>query len=76
VDSPFAVRSVEEEDDILGHCLCGGPWRLAFEEVAPRAGRWYDTLVVKCADCHTSQLALFDITPFFAPTSKAWVRGS
>jgi hypothetical protein len=75
VDSPPAVRSVEEEDEILGRCRCGGVWSLAFEEVSPRAGRWYDTLIVKCAHCHTSQLALFDITLFFAATSKAWVRG-
>lgn len=75
MDSPAAVRSVEEEDDILGQCLCGGPWRLASGEVAARAGRWYDRLVVKCADCHASQLALFDITPFFIPMSKAWIRG-
>ena len=45
------VRSVEDEDRRMGRCECGGRLRLRSEEVIPRAGRWFDSLVVTCAEC-------------------------
>lgn len=71
---PIAVRSVEEEDEILGVCACGSAWRLVAEQVVPIRNHWYDALVVRCSRCGEVHRAVFDITPFFAPPSNAWVR--
>lgn len=74
--SPVRVRSVDEEDAILGRCRCGSRWALAAEEVAPLRSRWYDALVVRCVSCGAVQRALFDITAFFEPPSHAWLQAT
>lgn len=72
--SPVRVGSVDEEDAILGNCSCGSGWSLAAEQVVPIRNRWYDALVVRCVRCGDVRSALFDITPFFEPPSRAWLR--
>lgn len=67
------VRSVDEEDALLGSCACGGNWRLVAEEVAPLQRRWYDALVLCCSRCGSPRRAIFDITQFFEPVGKAWM---
>jgi len=71
-----AVTSVEEEDRLLGTCSCGSAWRLASEDVVPISRRWYDALVLCCPSCGASIRAIFDITPFFVPHSRAWARAA
>lgn len=67
------VRSIDEEDALLGRCHCGGEWRRVAEEVAPIGRRWYDALVVCCSACGAPKRAIFDITPFFKPMGTAWI---
>lgn len=74
--SPICVRSVEEEDAVLGRCRCGQRWALAAEDVVPLRGRWYDALVLRCVYCGSSHNALFDITAFFEPPSHAWLNAT
>lgn len=68
------ARSIAEEDIRMGSCECGGSWRLATEEVTPRSGRWYDSLVVTCDDCHRPAGYVFDVTPFFVARPNVWTR--
>jgi hypothetical protein len=68
------VRSIEEEDALLGTCDCGNPWQLVAEDVVPLSTRWYDALVFRCIGCRGTRRAIFDITSFFTPPSTAWVR--
>lgn len=70
------VRSVEEEDALLGRCCCGYPWQLVAEDVVPLSRRWYDALVFRCTGCRGTRRAVFDITSFFTPPSTAWVRAA
>ncbi len=70
---PVSVKSVDEEDNLLGACPCGSGWCLAAEEVVPLQDRWYDALVVSCPACGSVARAVFDITSFFAPPTHAWV---
>lgn len=68
------ARSIADEDRRMGCCECGGRWRLATEEIIPRSGRWYDSLVVVCKDCCRPEGYLFDITPFFVVRASVWTR--
>jgi len=68
------ARSIEDEDGRMGCCECGGGWRLATEEIIPRSGRWYDSLVVVCKDCHRPAGYVFDVTPFFVVRPSVWTR--
>ena len=70
------VTSIDEEDALLGECPCGSGWLLVSEYVVPIAKRWYDALVLCCSTCGSSRRAIFDISSFFVPQSKAWVRAA
>jgi len=72
--APIQVDSLSEEDQLLGSCPCGGGWTVAYEDVVPLAGRWFDSLVVKCCECGYYLRALFDVTRFFEAKSWAWSR--
>jgi uncharacterized Zn finger protein len=74
VNEAVVVQSVDEEDAVLGACACGQAWHLAAEEVVPIRNRWYDALVVRCSACGEVRRAVFDITAFFEPPSRAWLR--
>ena len=67
------VKSVDEEDAVLGRCACGCGWAVIGEEVAPVRDHWYDALVVRCVGCGQVRREIFDITPFFEPPTHAWV---
>lgn len=67
------VKSVDEEDAILGTCVCGFAWTVIGEEVAPVRDHWYDALVVRCVGCGQLRRKIFDITPFFVPPTHAWI---
>jgi hypothetical protein len=70
--TPIKVRSTDEEDALLGRCGCGGEWKLLSEDVIPLHEQWYDALILRCASCSALRRAIFDISAFFRPTSKAW----
>ena len=61
------VRSVEEEDELMGQCECGGPWALTAEAVAPEGRRWMDSLRVACHGCGRHRAYKFDVSAFFVP---------
>jgi hypothetical protein len=67
------VESVDEEDAVLGRCVCGCGWSVVGEEVAPVRDHWYDALVVRCVGCGQVRRKIFDITPFFEPPTHAWI---
>jgi len=64
---PRAVRSIEEEDRIIGRCACGAESKLAANRVRPVRGRWYDVLLCRCSQCEARRQFTFDITHFFVP---------
>lgn len=66
------VRSIDEEEREIGRCDCGGLLRLRSEEVIPRTGRWFDSLVVMCVDCGKPSGHSFEITPFFEARPRVW----
>jgi hypothetical protein len=70
------VESAEDEDELMGHCVCGASWRLASESVDPVAGRWLDSVGVRCSACGVRSVFTFDITPFFEPRPAVWARRS
>ena len=70
--TPIKVWSTDEEDALLGHCGCGGEWRLLSEDVIPLHEHWYDSLILRCAACSALHRAIFDISEFFEPASKVW----
>lgn len=68
------VRSVEDEERRMGPCECGGQRSLRSEEVIPRAGRWFDSLVVVCVACGRPSGHVFEITPFYEARPRVWAR--
>jgi hypothetical protein len=66
------VRSVDEEDEVLGLCVCGSEWRLKGNAVEPVEGRWHDILRVRCSRCGSAGEFVFDITTFFVPRPGIW----
>ena len=70
------VDSTEEEAALMGRCFCGASWRLASESVDPVAGRWLDSVGVRCSACGSRRVFTFDITPFFEPRPAVWARRS
>jgi hypothetical protein len=66
------VGSIEDEDRQMGQCECGGLLRLRSEEVIPRAGRWFDSLVVMCVECRKPSGHVFEITPFYEARPRVW----
>lgn len=66
------VTSIDEEDEHLGRCECGGDWRVRAEDVVPLNGRWYDAVVVVCQTCGRANRAVFDVTQFFVPNPGVW----
>jgi hypothetical protein len=68
------VGCIEDEDRQIGRCECGGLRRLRSEEVIPRAGRWFDSLVVMCTECGMPSGHIFEITPFYQARPRVWAR--
>lgn len=69
------VRSVEEEETVIGSCGCGSAWRLARNAVEPVSGEWHDIVGMRCPSCGGSALFTFDVTTFFEPRPGIW-RGT
>jgi hypothetical protein len=72
--APVRVRSMDEEEHLLGKCPCGGEWKLMSEDVVPLQDRWYDALIMRCPTCGEWRRAIFDISAFFEPHGQAWSR--
>jgi hypothetical protein len=70
------VHDVDDEDEHMGLCSCGGQWRLASEMVIPLSQRWFDSLVMTCTRCSQSSGYIFDITPFFDPRPGVWAAAA
>ena len=68
------VRSVEEEEELIGSCRCGSPWRLALNDMWPVSGGWYDIVGLRCPECGANALFAFDVTSFFEPRPGVWTR--
>lgn len=68
------VRSVDEEENLIGTCGCGSPWRLALNSVEPVSGKWHDIVGVRCPICGRSAGFTFDVTTFFQPRPGIWGR--
>jgi hypothetical protein len=65
---PLKVNSIAEEETALGHCECGARDRATIsEELLPLDSRWYDSLVVRCRQCHRVTARVFDVTSFYEP---------
>lgn len=72
----IAVRSIEEEDEIIGRCLCQGSWGLRYEAVTPYQGTWLDNLRVSCRTCGRTAEFSFDIGSFFEARPGIWANES
>lgn len=70
--APVSVQRTEDEDALMGSCICGGAWRLRSNEVAPVTGRWHDRLGVVCEVCRNPKRFVFDITEFFVSRPGIW----
>ena len=66
------VESVDRECQLMGTCICGGDWKLTYNEVALRSGVWVDYIIVRCADCGLGRLFEFDVSRFFSPRPGIW----
>jgi hypothetical protein len=67
------VKSIAEEERLLGSCDCGGAWELRYEEVIPLdGGRWADTLVFRCVTCGTLRRGIFDVTALMEVAPRVW----
>ena len=72
----IAVRSIDEEDEIIGRCLCEGSWLLRYEAVTPDRGTWLDNLRVSCRACGGTAEFSFDIGSFFEARPGIWANGT
>jgi hypothetical protein len=68
------VSSVDEEDRLMGRCMCGGDWALAFNEVALRRRSWVDHLGMRCRRCDSRVAFEFDVSDFFEARPGIWAR--
>lgn len=69
---PIRVASVDEEDERLGQCSCGGTWRICGEVVRPAVGTWLDELRLVCGACGERRIVRFDIGSFFSARPGVW----
>lgn len=67
-----AVRSVDEEDAVMGRCSCGNSWALARNAVSPRSGVWLDVVGMLCQSCGSRAEFAFDVTSFFEARPGVW----
>jgi hypothetical protein len=67
-----AVRSVDEEDALMGRCPCGASRRLARNAVRPMSGRWLDLVGMNCPSCGSDADFAFDVTAFFEARPGVW----
>lgn len=74
--SALAVHSVDEEDALIGICICGGPWKVSANAVFSRGHRWLDLVRLICASCGRSADHVFDISRFFEPRPGIWTHPS
>lgn len=72
ITSVASVASVDEECCIMGRCVCGGDWRLAFNAVTPVHGDWVDSVRVRCQACGAMASFAFEISRFFEPRPGIW----
>jgi hypothetical protein len=70
------VRSIADEDAVMGHCLCGNEWEMASNSVMPWGRAWVDAVGVACADCGRRAVFTFDVSLFFEPRAAVWSRMS
>jgi len=66
------VRSIDEEDALIGCCACGGLWKMSANAVFPRNHRWLDSVRLTCASCGRTADHVFDISRFFQPRPGIW----
>lgn len=66
------VRSIDEEDALIGACVCGGAWSLSANTVYPARQRWLDSVSVRCPTCGSEMNYVFDISNFFRPRPGVW----
>ena len=70
--SAIPVRSIDEEDTLIGVCGCGGSWKLSGKAVFPRGHQWLDSVRLTCPSCGRNVVHVFDISRFFQPRPGVW----
>lgn len=71
----LAVQSIDEEDELIGRCRCGSPWRLIRNIVEPVSGAWLDFVGLRCPACDSRAIFTFDVTSFFEARPGVWGGG-
>lgn len=66
------VTSIEDEERLMGGCVCAGEWRLRGNAGWPATGHWVDELEMVCARCGMRRSFAFDVTAFFAARPGIW----
>jgi hypothetical protein len=68
------VSSIDQEEELIGECSCGGAWQMIRNAVAPIRGRWYDDVAVRCEECGTLRVFEFDVSQFIEVRPQVWSR--
>lgn len=72
VPSVPEVMSIEDEERLMGRCVCTGEWRLRGNAVWPATGHWVDELKMVCTQCGMGRNFAFDVTSFFDARPGIW----